>query len=218
MLQSGQRLDDYRIVNFFAGGGMGEIYLAEEVSLGRQVAIKVIRPEAIRYPDSADGRKVIQLFRREATAIAKLNHPYILPLYRFGEATLNSDPLMYMVMPYCQEKSLPDWMYAHGKKIFSPQEVDSILRQAAEALQHAHDQGIMHLNVKPSNFLVRYHTDDVSRLYLQLMDFGVAKVTATSGMSQTVRGSLEYMAPEEWEGNPVLLLTSMRWQSWSTGF
>jgi len=56
MLQSGQRLDDYRIVNFFAGGGMGEIYLAEEVSLGRQVAIKVIRPEAIRYPDSADGR------------------------------------------------------------------------------------------------------------------------------------------------------------------
>src|SRR5260370_35732989 len=76
MLQSGQRLDDYRIVNFFAGDGMGEIYLAEEVSLGRQVAIKVIRPEAIRYPDSEEGRKVIQLFRREATAIAKLNHPY----------------------------------------------------------------------------------------------------------------------------------------------
>ncbi len=203
MLQSGQRLDDYRIVNFFAGDGMGEIYLAEEVSLGRQVAIKVIRPEAIRYSDSGDGRKMIQLFRREATAIAKLNHPYILPLYRFGEATINSDPLMYMVMPYCQEKSLPDWMYAHGKKIFSPQEVDYILRQAAEALQHAHDQGIIHLDVKPSNFLVRYHTDDVSRIYLQLMDFGVAKVTATSGMSQTVRGSLEYMAPEQWEGNPV---------------
>lgn len=200
MLQSGQRLDDYRIVNFFAGGGMGEIYLAEEVSLGRQVAIKVIRPEAIRYPDSADGRKVIQLFRREATAIAKLNHPYILPLYRFGEATLNSDPLMYMVMPYCQEKSFPDWMYAHGKKIFSPQEVDYILQQAAEALQHAHDQGIMHLDVKPSNFLVRYQTDDVSRLYLQLMDFGVAKVTATSGIPTQMTLDITQQNQQRFEG------------------
>jgi serine/threonine protein kinase len=203
MLQPGQRLDDYRIDSLFASGGMGEIYLAEEVSLNRQVAIKVIRPEAIRYPDSEDAQKVTKLFRREATAIARLNHPYILPLFRFGEATIDGIPLMYMVIPYCEEKSLTDWMHTHGKTVFSPQEVDNILRQAAEALQYAHDQGVIHLDVKPSNFLVRYRADDASRLNLQLADFGVAKLTATTGMSQAVRGSLEYMAPEQWEGNPV---------------
>ncbi len=203
MLQPGQRLDDYRIESLFASGGMGEIYLADEVSLNRQVAIKVIRPEAIRYPDSEDAQKVTKLFRREATAIARLNHPYVLPLYRFGEATLDGIPLMYMVMPYCQEKSLTDWMQTRGKTILSPQEVDYILRQAAEALQYAHDQGVIHLDVKPSNFLVRYRADDASKLNLQLADFGVAKLTATTGMSQTVRGSLEYMAPEQWEGSPV---------------
>ncbi len=203
MLQVGQRLDDYKIISYFAGGGMGEIYLAEEVSLGRQVIIKVIRPEAIKYPNSQEARKVIQLFQREATAIARLNHPYILPLYRFGGATIDTNPLMYMVMPYCQEKSLSDWMYTHGKANLSPQEVDYIIRQAAEALQYAHDQGIIHLDVKPSNFLVRYQADDVSSLNLQPTDFGIAKFTATTGISQTVRGSLEYMAPEQWESQPV---------------
>ncbi|TMD47922.1 MAG: serine/threonine protein kinase, partial [Chloroflexi bacterium] len=203
MLQPGQRLDDYRIESLFASGGMGEIYLAEEVSLNRQVAIKVIRPEAIRYPDSEDAQKVTKLFRREATAIARLNHPYVLPLYRFGEATLDGIPLMYMVMPYCQEKSLTDWMQTHAKTVLSLQEVDYILRQAAEGLQYAHDLEVIHLDVKPSNFLVRYRADDASKLNLQLADFGVAKLTATTGMSQTVRGSLEYMAPEQWEGSPV---------------
>jgi eukaryotic-like serine/threonine-protein kinase len=146
---------------------------------------------------------VKQLFRREATAIAKLNHPYILPLYRFGESTIDTIPMMYMVMPYCQEKSLTDWMYAHGKTILSPQEVEHILLQAAEALQYAHDQKIIHLDVKLTNFLVRYHADDANKLTLQLADFGVAKFTGTTGMSQSVRGSLEFMAPEQWEGQPV---------------
>src|SRR5436190_18330055 len=140
MLQVGQRLDDYKIISYFAGGGMGEIYLAEEVSLGRQVIIKVIRPEAIKYPNSQEARKVIQLFQREATAIARLNHPYILPLYRFGGATIDTNPLMYMVMPYCQEKSLSDWMYTHGKANLSPKEVDYIISLAAEALQYSYDQ------------------------------------------------------------------------------
>ena len=203
MLQVGQRLNDYEIKGFLTSGGMGEIYLAEEVALSRQVVIKVVRPEAIKYPNSEDGRKVIQLFQHEATAIARLNHQYILPLYKFGGATIDASPLMYMVMPYCQEKSLSDWMYTHGKTILSPLEADYVLRQAAEALQYAHNQGIIHLDVKPSNFLIRYQTDEISKLNLQLMDFGIAKFTATTGMSQTVRGSLDYMAPEQWENRPV---------------
>lgn len=203
MLQAGQRLDDYKIIGFLTSGGMGEIYLAEEFLLGRQVAIKIMRPEAMRYPNSDEGRKITQLFQREAAAIARLNHPNILPLYKFGVTAMDAYPLMYMVMPYCQEKSLYDWMYARGKIILSPQEVDHVLRQIVEALQYAHDQGMIHLDIKPSNFLVRYQTDDINRLNLQLTDFGVAKYTASNGMSRTVRGSLEYMAPEQWENQAV---------------
>ena len=84
MLQVGQRLDDYKIIAFLTSGGMGEIYLAEEFLLGRQVAIKIMRPEAMRYPNSDEGRKITQLFQREAAAIARLNHPNILPLYKQG--------------------------------------------------------------------------------------------------------------------------------------
>ncbi|HLJ32472.1 MAG TPA: protein kinase [Ktedonobacteraceae bacterium] len=203
MLQPGQQIEDYSIVNLITSGGMGEIYLADETSIGRQVAMKVIRPEVIRYPNSEDARRMLQLFRREASAIARLNHPDILPLFRFGEATADGIPLMFMVMPYCEERSLTDWMYKHNRTTLTAQEAEPVVRQAAEALQYAHEQGIIHLDVKPSNFLVRYPTDDVRRLNVQLADFGVAKFTATSGMSQTVRGSLEAMPPEQWEGAPV---------------
>jgi eukaryotic-like serine/threonine-protein kinase len=203
MLQAGQRLDEYQVIRAFASGGMGEIYLAEEMAVSRQVALKVIRLEAVKYPNSEEARKVMQLFRREATAIARLNHPSILPLFKFGETTSNGESLVYIVMPYCQEKSLADWMDGHGKTIFSPQEANVILKQAAEALQYAHDQRIIHLDVKPPNFLVRYPTNDASQLKLQLTDFGIAKFTATTGMSQSVRGTLTYMAPEQWEGQPV---------------
>jgi serine/threonine protein kinase len=203
MLQPGQQIEDYRIVSLITSGGMGEIYLADETSIERAVAIKVIRPEVIRYPNSEDGRRMLQLFRREASAIARLNHPDILPLFRFGEATVDGTPLMFMVMPYCEERSLTDWLYKHNKTTLTAQETEPIVRQAAEALQYAHEQGIIHLDVKLSNFLVRYPTDDVRRVNVQLADFGVAKFTSASGMSQTVRGSLEAMPPEQWEGSPV---------------
>lgn len=203
MLQPGTQIEDYRIVRLFASGGMGEIYIADETSIGRQVALKVIRPEVIKYPNSEDARKMTELFRREASAIARLNHPDILPLYRFGQAMADGTPLMFMVMPYCEEKSLTDWMYKQNRTTLTPQEAEPIVRQAAEALQYAHDQGIIHLDVKPSNFLVRYGTNDPQRLNIQLADFGIAKFTGTSGVSQTVRGSLEAMAPEQWEGSPT---------------
>src|SRR5437763_11926825 len=203
MLQKGQRFDDYEVVDYFEGGGMGEIYLARELSLGRLVAIKVTRPDIIRYPHTEEAKKASELFRREAGAIAKLNHPHVLPLYRFGKTAINNMPFMYMVMPYCQEKSLADWQLKYGKRILSPQEVDHIVKQAASALQAAHNQGIIHLDVKPSNFLVQEAANSVSQLNLQLADFGVSKLTTSTNMSQNVRGSYEYMAPENWEGAPV---------------
>ena len=203
MLQRGQRFDDYEIIDYFEGGGMGEIYLARELSLDRLVAIKVTRPDIIRYPHTEEAKKATELFRREAGAIARLHHPYVLPLYRFGKTIINNTPIMYMVMPYCQEKSLADWQLKHGKRVLSLQEVEHIVKQAADALQAAHNQGVIHLDVKPSNFLVQEAANSVGQLNLQLADFGVSKFATMGNMSHNVRGSYEYMAPENWKGAPV---------------
>src|SRR5439155_17444161 len=78
-----------------------------------------------------------------------------------------------------------------------------IVRQAASALQYAHNQKIIHQDVKPSNFLIQGEAEEVSQLNLQLADFGVAKLMTTTSESQTIRGTPDYMAPEQWEGRPV---------------
>jgi len=128
---------------------MGEVYLAEDDQLRRQVAIKVIQAD---YPDPDATR----LFQREARAIAMLNHPHILPLFDFGEATTHGITLTYMVMPFCHEGTLAAWMQQHKHAALpSPQDVGFLVQQAASALQYAHNHQIVHQDVKPSNFLIR---------------------------------------------------------------
>jgi len=177
---------------------MGEVYLAEDEQLRRQVAIKVIQAE---YPDPDATR----LFLREARAIAMFNHPHILPLFDFGEATIHGMTLTYMVMPFCKEDTLAAWMQQRrNTALLSPQDVGLIVQQAASALQYAHNHQVVHQDVKPSNFLIRGSEDASGRPDLMLADFGVAKsASATATMSQSVRGTPAYMAPEQWEGTPV---------------
>src|SRR5881275_3292509 len=91
----------YRILRTIGSGSMGEVYLVEDTRINRQVAIKVIRTETAPYPDQTLSQDAARLFEREAKAIARLNHPNILPLYDFGEEVINGMPLAYMVMPYC---------------------------------------------------------------------------------------------------------------------
>jgi eukaryotic-like serine/threonine-protein kinase len=117
---------------------------------------------------------------------------------------VNDAPLTYMVMPYCQEGSIDSWLRQKGERRYlQPQEAAYLLNQAADALQYAHDQQLIHQDVKPSNFLIR--TMGESGLPdLLLTDFGVAKfIAANSSNSQSIRGTPSYMAPEQWEGNPV---------------
>jgi len=198
MSLAGSQIGRFRLLRLLGRGGMGEVYLAEDEQLRRQVAIKVIQAE---YPDPDATR----LFLREARAIAMFNHPHILPLFDFGEATIHGTTLTYMVMPYCKEDTLAAWMQQRrNAALLSPQDVGFIVQQAASALQYAHNHQVVHQDVKPSNFLIRGSEDASGRPDLMLADFGVAKSTsATASMSQSVRGTPAYMAPEQWEGTPV---------------
>ncbi len=109
----------------------------------------------------------------------------------------------YLVMPYRPEGSLIDWLHARGGTLLTPEEVVPLVLQAAEALQHAHDRQILHLDVKASNFLVRTREDREPDLLLT--DFGIARFsTATSTASQSIRGTPSAMAPEQWAGQPVV--------------
>src|SRR6266700_7561231 len=198
MSLAGTHIGRFHLLRLLGRGGMGEVYLAEDEQLRRHVAIKVIQAD---YPDPDATR----LFQREARAIAMFNHPHILPLFDFGEATIHGTTLTYMVMPFCQEGTLAAWMQQRrNAALLSPQEVGLIVQQAAGALQYAHSHQVIHQDVKPSNFLLRSRDDARDLPDLMLADFGVAKsASATASVSQSVRGTPAYMAPEQWEGTPV---------------
>jgi serine/threonine protein kinase len=201
----GLHLGHYRLLRLLGSGGMGEVYLAEDARIGQQVAIKVIRSEGIAYPGSESAKEAARLFEREAKAIARLDHPNILPLYACGEETLHDTLLTYLVMPYRREGTLASWLRLRGRAApLAPAEVVPLLQQAAQALQHAHGQHVLHQDIKPSNFLVRLREDQPERPDLLLSDFGIAKLTsATGSLSQSIRGTPTYMAPEQWDGQPV---------------
>jgi serine/threonine protein kinase len=201
----GLHLGTYRLLRLLGSGGMGEVYLAEDARIGQQVAIKVIRSEGLASPGSDVSKEAVRLFEREAKAIARLDHPNILPLYAYGEEMLNDTRLTYLVMPYRKEGTLATWLRQRGgSHLLSPAEVVPLLQQAANALQHAHDQQIIHQDVKPTNFLIRLRSDRPHRPDLLLADFGIAKLTsATASTSQNIRGTPIYMAPEQWDGHPV---------------
>jgi serine/threonine protein kinase len=205
MLLEGMQLGRYRLSRLLGSGGMGEVYLGEDTHIRRQVAIKVTRAEATPYPNSEAAKQATRLFQREVRAIAMLDHPYILPLFDYGEQETETTSLTYMVMPYREEGSLSTWLRQRSEKqTLSPQEVAHFIHQAASALIYAHRHQIIHQDVKPSNFLIRNNETNSQLPDLLLADFGVAKFTsASASMSQSSRGTPTYMAPEQWSGQPV---------------
>lgn len=210
MSLEGQQIGRYRLLRLLGSGGMGEVYLAEDAPINRQVAIKVIRDEVSPYPDDSAVKESARLFQREARAIAALDHPHILQLYDYGERTINGAPLTYLVMPYRPEGSLTAWLRQRsGSELpqgmpLRTQDVANFIHQAADALQHAHDRQIIHQDVKPANFLIRSDRENPDRPDLLLTDFGVAKInTATASVSHSIRGTPAYMAPEQLDGHPA---------------
>lgn len=205
MSLEGLNIGRYRLSQLLGSGGMGEVYLANDPPVNRQVAIKVIRAEVSPYPDTESTKEAARLFQREVKAIATLDHPHILPLYDYGDEAVQGVNTTYMVMPYRSEGTLTAWLQNRGTQgLLSPTDVMHIITQAASALQYAHDHGVVHQDIKPSNFLIRGNDENPQQPYLQLSDFGVAKInSATTNVSQSIRGTPTYMAPEQWAGNAV---------------
>src|SRR5258706_2254039 len=182
----GKHFPQLEILEFLGQGGMGAVYKARQKQLDRVVALKVLPPESSRDPAFAER------FLREARALAKLNHPNIVTVFEFGEA----DGLFFLVMEFVDGANLRQ-MERAGK--FTPAQALAIVPKICDALQFAHDEGIVHRDIKPENILV----DKKGRV--KIADFGLAKLLGkertdfTLTGSQQAMGTPHYMAPEQME-------------------
>jgi serine/threonine protein kinase len=205
MTLEGTALSHYRLLTLIGKGGMGEVYLAEDIQIQRQVAAKIIRIETAQG-DQQMVSSALRLFWREAIAIGKLDHPSILPLFDHGETVIESLYVAYLIMPYRPEGSLVTWLRKRAQftQQLALKQVVHVIQQASQGLQYAHDRAVMHLDVKPANFLIRSRSEDDEYPDLLLSDFGIARLaSATSSSYQRISGTPIYMAPEQCLGQPV---------------
>jgi serine/threonine protein kinase len=192
----GQTLGHYRILRPLGYGGSAAVFLALDINLQREVAVKVFQPA------EGEAQDFLRRFVREARVLAQLDHPNILPIYDYGE----QDYRAFLVVPYMAGGSLREWLRGRGP--VPPQQVMQLVGQALNALQYAHDRGLIHRDIKPGNML--FKADGT----LLLADFGLVKVTAAQGTmlpldttrsmtTHTITGTPEYMAPEQINGQVV---------------
>ncbi|MFN2590338.1 MAG: serine/threonine-protein kinase, partial [Actinomycetota bacterium] len=180
----------YRIESVLGRGGMGVVYLAEDTRLGRKVALKLLSPDL-----GADER-FRDRFIRESRMAAGLEHPNIVPVHEAGD----HDGQLYIAMRYIEGSDLGAVVERDGP--LAAERVAPIVEQVAEALDTAHDRGLIHRDVKPANILIEPGRRD--RAYLT--DFGVTKRAGSrSGLTQTGQfmGTVDYMAPEQIEGKEL---------------
>ncbi|MGH3513641.1 MAG: serine/threonine-protein kinase, partial [Pseudonocardiaceae bacterium] len=189
MLSSGQMLAGrYQLGRRIAIGGMGEVWQAADTRLDRQVAVKVLRPE---LSGDAEFR---QRFHTEARMTASLNHPGIAAVHDYGEAA--SDPVVaYLVMELVPGDPLDSILIRHPR--LSASRTLDILGQAGDALQAAHERGLVHRDIKPANILI---TPDGT---VKLTDFGIARAVDAAPVTRTgmVMGTAHYIAPEQAAGD-----------------
>ena len=204
------KISHYRILDRLGAGGMGEVYLAEDMKLGRKVAIKILSEE---YTTNKDR---LQRFEQEASAASNLNHPNILTIHEVG----TDNGRHYIATEYI------DGLTLRRKALASPMEIPEILDiavQVASALEEAHAAGIVHRDIKPDNIMIRRNG------YAKVLDFGLAKLTETVDRSPSdaeaatrvyvqtdagvVMGTSHYMSPEQARGKPV----DARSDIWSLG-
>ena len=177
----------YRILRRLGGGGMATVFRAEQMPLGREVVVKVLHSHLARDAEMAER------FRREAEAASRLVHPFICPVLDFG----HSGETVYIVMPYLSGGSLADRV--QRERNVAPQQTASAAAQVAVALDHAHDRGVVHRDVKPDNILF----DEGDNAFIT--DFGIATARFHGRLTATGRamGTPHYMSPEQAMGKLV---------------
>ena len=182
------RIASYRIESLISRGGMGEVYLAEQDAPKRKVALKLLSPEL-----SLDAG-FRERFARESEAAASIDHPNVIPIYQSGQA----DGVLFIAMRYVEGTDLRTLIAEQGP--LPPERGVHICAQVADALQAAHERGLVHRDVKPANILIG--TSD----HAYLSDFGLIRRTELSaGITKTGQfmGTLDYASPEQFEGKPL---------------
>ena len=185
MITRGQKINDrYEIIRSIGEGGMANVYLARDLILDREVAVKILRG------DLAGDEKFVRRFQREAIAASSLSHPNIVEMYDVGE----DDGNFYIVMEYVDGKNLKQLIKRRTK--LSLTEVVDIMKQLTDGISHAHDSFIIHRDIKPQNMLI------LDNGLVKITDFGIAVALNSTQLTQTnsVMGSVHYLPPEQAAG------------------
>ncbi len=181
LLDQGQKVNNYKIIEQVGEGGMGEVYLAEEDLLARKVAVKVLNPILTKDP------QFTERFVNEAKIQSYLHHQNIVTMFSF----FRQENLYCMVMEYAEGITLKQLIQKTGP--IPEERTMKIFNQICAGIQYAHNKGIIHRDIKPSNIMIDAHDQ------VKIMDFGIAKILGNKGMTRTgaKMGTLYYMSPEQ---------------------
>ena len=188
--------DRYHVMQKLGEGGMGHVYLAEHVKMGRRSAIKVMNPSMVHDPAA------VARFNREASNASRINHPNVCAIYDFGET---QDGLMFLAMEFIEGAPLTDLLEREGALPVA--RATTIFLQTAEALQAAHDLGIVHRDLKPDNIMLTKGRSGAETV--KVVDFGIAKTIGgedTRGGQKVTKtglvlGTPDFMSPEQVSGD-----------------
>jgi serine/threonine-protein kinase len=180
----------YELGAMIGTGGMADVYLAQDVRLNRQVAIKILRSDLARDPS------FVTRFNKEALSVAALNHPGIVSVYDSGKEDSPSGAMPYIVMEYVEGKTLRE-IVNKGER-FALNRAVEITEGILIALQYSHKNGIIHRDIKPGNIMITDNGD------VKVMDFGIARALADTGATMTstwnIIGTAQYLSPEQATG------------------